>query len=411
MSTINSELLDFVRVTILGTDPRVDVLQERIAAELGFDTEDTRTLIYDVVAKLNASAFPPITQLELVHTEGCNLACSYCFEKDMLGRKRMSPEVARRAIDLLFDYSRDETNLRITHFGGEPTLNFSGIQAATEYAERKAAACRKSVAFDMTTNGVLLDDEMINYLSEHRIRILLSVDGLEASHDRYRLDKKGRGTFKRVLEAMSAIKKKQPWIGVKMTVMPQNVDGLFEDVVGLHKLGANQFIIGHASGVEWAPLKLLAYEKQMRALLSWYREQQGNSVRIDEFENVDERGEQQEHDGAYFGCQAGRTAIAVTIAGEISPCSKIMGLGTKQLVGKLGDIYHGLTHIKNRSELISCESLISSCEDKGIAGEFRGGCFAVNYAENGDMFKPSGVEHAFTLLKRSVCAGCSSCGH
>jgi len=408
MSTTNSELFDFVRTTILSTDPRVDVLQERIATELGFDAEDTRTLIYDVVAKLNASSFPPITQLELVHTEGCNLACSYCFEKDMLGRKRMSPEVARRAIDLLFDYSRGEKDLRITHFGGEPTLNFSGIRDATEYAERKAAACQKSVAFDMTTNGVLLDDDMINYLSEHRIRILLSVDGLEASHDRYRLDKKGRGTFSRVLAAMSAIKKKQPWIGVKMTVMPQNVDDLFEDVVGLHKLGANQFIIGHASGVEWPPLRLLAYEKQMRALLSWYRDQQGNSVRIDELENIDETGGEQD---AYFGCQAGRTAIAVTIAGEISPCSKIMGLGTKQLVGKLGDIYYGLTHLRNRSELINCGRLISACQDKGIAEDYRGGCFAVNYGENGDMFKPSDVEHAFTLLKRSVCAGCSKCGH
>lgn len=102
MSAINSELFDFGRTTILSTDPRIDVLQERISAELGFDAEDTRMLIYDVVAKVNASLFPPVTQLELVHTEGCNLACSYCFEKDMLGRKRMPPEVARRAIDLLF---------------------------------------------------------------------------------------------------------------------------------------------------------------------------------------------------------------------------------------------------------------------------------------------------------------------
>jgi hypothetical protein len=57
------------------------------------------------------------------------------------------------------------------------------------------------------------------------------------------------------------------------------------------------------------------------------------------------------------------------------------------------------------------QRLISACQEKGIAEDYRGGCFAVNYGENGDMFKPSEVEHAFTLLKRSVCAGCSHCGH
>ena len=71
----------------------------------------------------------------------------------------MSPEVARAAVDLLFDYSFDERQLAITHFGGERALNFLGIQLVTEYAEAKANASGKSVSFNMTTNGILLDEQ------------------------------------------------------------------------------------------------------------------------------------------------------------------------------------------------------------------------------------------------------------
>ena len=257
--------------------------------------------------------------------------------------------------------------------------------------------------FDITTNGVLLREEMVDYFSEHGIRALISLDGLEQSHDRFRIDKRGRGTFQKALRGLELLKAKQSWIGVKMTVMPLNVDALFEDVLGLYGLGVNQFIIGHATGVTWPPQIMAAYGEQLGELYRWYKQNSCTNLRIDCFDEVDDVG--------FFGCQAGRQSIAVTVNGQVSPCSKIMGFSSTQLLGKLGDVWHGLTHLRNRHEFNHCSQLESACRDEGIAQEFQGGCFAVNYGETGDLFKPSLQEHAFTLLKRSACAGCASCSH
>jgi uncharacterized protein len=401
LEVCSDELLNRVQTALLANEPNTQELQEALMRELHLSEEMVPRLLYQVVRELNLSLFPAITHLELIHTEGCNLACEYCFEKNMLGHKKMPHEIACLAIDLLFDYSCDESELSITHFGGEPTLNFAGIRLATEYAEEKASLFGKTVKFDTTSNGVLLNDEMVKYFSDHNIRVLLSMDGLEKTHDKFRVDKLGRGTFKQVLKGLEILKKRQSWVGVKMTVMPQNVDSLFDDVIGLTHLGINQFLIGHATGVEWSAEAMTTYENQFGKLHRWYKENPRADLKIDDFETTEEVG--------YFGCQAGRNSIAVTVRGEVSPCSKIMGFSSKSLVGKMGDVWHGLTYLRNRYDLVSCSQVKSACENLGIAQDFQGGCFAVNYGESGNLFNPSLTEHAFSLLKRSACSGCSGC--
>jgi uncharacterized protein len=398
-----SGLLEDVRNVLLAHDPDVTRVRPRVMHELGLPSESATELIYKVVLSLNLSLFPPVTHVELVHTEGCNLACTYCFEKNMLGHRRMPIDVARLAVDLIFDYSGDRSSIAITHFGGEPTMNFRAIQFATEYAEKKSAAAGKLVDFDMTSNGILLDEDMVGYFADHNIRVLLSIDGCESTHDKFRVDKRGRGTFKRVLKGLEILKKRQPWIGTKMTIMPENAGTLYEDVLGLYSLGVNHFIIGHATGVEWPENAVTTFEYQLSQLYQWYKANPLDDLRIDDFEKETEE--------AFFGCQAGRNSIAVSVSGEISPCSKIMGFNSKNLVGKLGDVWHGLTHLRNREEFVSTARVKAACEEQGIARDFEGGCFAANYGESGDLFQPSLQEHRFSLLRRSACGGCSGCSH
>jgi len=400
---LSPDLLNQVRSELLGPEPNEDRLRTFLMRELDLSAEGAKDLIYQAVRQLNLSVFPPVTHLELIHTEGCNLACTYCFEKDMLGYRKMPVDVACAAVDLLFDYSGDEQVLSITHFGGEPTINYDGIRASTEYAESKASSLGKSVHFDMTSNGVLLNEDMVAYFADHQIQVLLSIDGLESTHDRFRVDRGGHGTFKRVIKGLNLLKAKQPWIGVKMTVMPENVSSLFDDVLGLFDLGINQFLIGHATGVAWPDETMITYGEQLAKLYHWYQENPRDDLRIDEFDRVGE--------GSYFGCPAGRNSIAVSVYGEISPCSKIMGFGSKRLVGKLGDVWHGMTFIKNRYELVSSGRVKAACEEQGIAQDYQGGCFAVNYGESGDLFRPSLQEHAISLLRRSACVGCGTCSH
>jgi uncharacterized protein len=399
------ELGEALRTAFLAVEPDIPGLARSLGEKLG-SSADATTLIYETAARLNGSLFSPLTHMELVHTEGCNLACTYCFEKDMLGQVRMPWEVARRAIDLLFDYSQGARELEITHFGGEPTLNFEGVRQATEYAERRAAASGQHLEFDMTSNGVLLDEEMVAYFADHHIRVLLSLDGLRDTNDRYRVDRKGRGTFERAMAGLRLLKTRQPWIGVKLTVMPENAARLFDDAMGLYALGVNHFIVGHATGVEWPEEYVADFGRELGRLHTWYRENPRDDVRVDDFEkgpNGNGDGE-----GAYFGCRAGRSSIAIAVDGSISPCSKVLGFGRARMVGKLGDVWHGITHLRTRSALAGCKPLIAACEEEGIAHEFQGGCFAVNFGETGSLYKPSKVEHRLSLVRRSSCGGCSS---
>jgi uncharacterized protein len=401
----HSKLLHDVQSALLSEPPDIAQLQSHVEENLSISPEVASALIYQVVKELNTNLFPPIVKLELIHTEGCNLACSYCFEKNILGYRKMPAEVATKAIDLLFDYSQNQQRLEITHFGGEPTLNFAAIKYVTEYVEQKASALGKSVDFHMTSNGVLIDENMAEYFSKHKIMVLLSIDGLEATHNKFRITKQGRGSFEQAIKGMEILKRKQPYIGVKMTVMPQNVPNLYDDVIGLHEMGVNHFIIGYATGIQWLPEDMDSFAKQLGRLYEWYRQNRSSKLRIDEFDGLEE------HSPGSFGCMAGRTSMSVAVNGEISPCSKILGLNNKQLVAKLGDVTYGLTHIRTRYELNSCSSLISVCKTKGIAEDYDGGCWVENFDENRDIFQPSIQAHTFSLKKRYALSGCSGCKH
>lgn len=394
-----------IRDAILAGSPDIEGLHGEVTTRLGLSPEAARQLVYEAVANINGALFPPVTHLELILTEGCNLGCSYCFEAEMLGPRRMPVEIAQAGVDLLFDYARGEPKVSITHFGGEPTLNFPAIRAATEYAEAKAAGAGKTLDFNMTSNGVRITDEMARYFADHGIKVLLSIDGLEATHDRHRRDKRGRGTFTAVMAALQRLKRVQPWIGVKMTVMPDRAEHLFEDVTGLYARGVNQFLMGYATGVDWPPEAMRTYAAELAKVYRWYQStKDSGDLRITELDEIDGRSP------GFFGCQAARTSITVTVDGEVSPCSKVLALDNRNLLGKLGDVRFGLTHVVNRSELASARRIRSACEAAGIAAQYEGGCFAQNYEDNGSLFEPSLRGHQLTVLQRGACGGCSSSG-
>ncbi|MFX4261570.1 radical SAM protein [Pelotomaculum propionicicum] len=393
----DKDVIGEIHSILMSEAPDLTLLKRLVKINFGFSPDDTRRLIYQVTKNLNAAFFPPVTKLEIVHTEGCNLACAYCFEKNMRGRHKIKFDTARKAVDLLFDYSAGEPVVNILHFGGEPTLNFPSVQKVTEYAEEKAKASGKLVEFHMTSNGVLINEEMAGYFSRHKIMVLLSIDGLEEEHNRFRVDAKGRGTFAKVLKSVEILKKSQQWVGVKMTVMPENAPTFFDSVLGLYDLGVNQFLISPATGVRWAEDDMNTFARQYGRLYRWYREKPRGDLRIAEFDEVDKYS-------CFYGCHAGRNNIAVNVNGDITSCSKIMAINKTRPPDKLGDVNYGLTHLENRFQLAGCSRLRRACESMGISGDYQGGCFAVNYEENGDLFSPSLQHYAFHKLMVSACS-------
>jgi uncharacterized protein len=397
-------LHDQIAEALLTESPDPGDLSALIVRAGRVDQTRAKQILYQFVKEINASLFPPVTKMELIHTEGCNLACQYCFEKDMLGYRRMPYEVGRRGVDLLFDYARGSRQVTITHFGGEPMVNFDAVRAITEYAEEKAAAEGKDVTFSMTSNGTLIDAEKAEYMTAHRIMVLLSLDGLKTSHDKYRVDKRGRGTFDQAMRGFNALKRTQGWIGVKMTIMPDNAKYLYRDVLGLYALGVNQFVVGYATGVAWPEEEMNIYAEQWGRLYQWYRETPRDDLRITDFDDFD-----QNESKPTFVCQAGNDSITVAVNGEISPCSKVLALDNRRLMMKLGDVQSGLTHVRNRIDLTTGAKLIAQCDTAGITESYQGGCWATNFSDNHDVFAPSGQDQRFKSLQRGACAGCGAC--
>ncbi len=396
------------QVGILGSSISAQLLQDvpdiagvvsQIGSEYGLPTDDAKEVFRDIVFDLNRKLFIPLKKVELILVEGCNLACTYCFESKFLNteylrRRLMDGPVIHKALDMLFRYSGGRKDLEVTLFGGEPTLNMPGIREAVSYANKLAVKSGKNVKFDMTSNGVLFTPEIVRYFADSRIMVLLSIDGTKSAHDAYRVDKKGNGTFDAVLRGMDLLKEVQPWVGTKMTVMPAVAGQLFKSIEYLYQRGINQFVIGHATGEAWTPEALAKYARNMEVTKQWYRAlvEQDAPIRISQF---DEDGE---HScGGFFGCGAGRDTVAVEASGKITGCSRIATIEDHTYTGLLGDVEYGLYCLKTRKEMSGCSTLYNNCKSEGIEKEYRGGCFATNYEETGSLFKPNIKEHEISI--------------
>ena len=134
--------------------------------------------------------------LHVAHT--CNLNCSYCFAsqgKYHGERALMSFEVGKRALDFLIENSGTRHNLEVDFFGGEPLMNWNVVKELVAYARVQEKIHNKNFRFTLTTNGVLVDDEVIDFCNKEMSNVVLSLDGRPEVHDRLRVDYMGRGSY------------------------------------------------------------------------------------------------------------------------------------------------------------------------------------------------------------------------
>jgi uncharacterized protein len=250
----------------------------------------------------------PLSYMELILTSDCNLRCSYCFERDKKPFD-MSDEVAFAAIDFLIQTSRHIKELTILLFGGEPMMRFDLIQRILPYANKKAAEAGKTISWDMTTNGTLIDEDRAKWMAEHKIKYLLSLDGAKEDHDRYRHFPDGTSSYDLIMSRLPMMKSYQPWMGTKMSVTPESTLRLRDNLYDLWQHGINQFIIGYAHGMDWNDEALLNYERGMLDVCELYLEMKYNEqyFRITTFEEETICDIKE----VPFGCGAGRGRFCV----------------------------------------------------------------------------------------------------
>jgi len=155
-----------------------------------------------------------VNSIILQVTQQCNLRCEYCvysgsYHNRTHANKRMSRETAVKAIDFLFSHSRDSKRNNIGFYGGEPLLEFDLMKECIEYAEKKSEG--KILTFNLTSNGTLLSDEVVEFFEKHNVSVLISLDGPKEMHDRHRKQAgNGCGSFDIIMKNLESLKKRHP---------------------------------------------------------------------------------------------------------------------------------------------------------------------------------------------------------
>ena len=296
---------------------------------------------------------PTVVKALCLHiAHDCNLKCKYCFagEGNYHGQKtQMSLEVAKRAIDFVIENSANRKNIEIDFFGGEPLLNLDTVKGTVHYAREKEKTSGKHFRFTITTNGVLLKPEDMEYLNDTMDNIVLSMDGRKDVHDRMRCRKDGSGSYDAIVPKFQqmAAKRGDKDYYVRGTYTASNLD-FSRDVLHMADLGFDQLsvepvVLPDGSGFEirkeHLPLLFKEYEKLAEELLRLRNE--GQKVNFFHF-MIDLEG------GPCVakrlrGCGSGTEYLAVTPQGDLYPCHQFAGISEF----RLGDIYSGI----NRSDI------------------------------------------------------------
>jgi uncharacterized protein len=172
-----------------------------------------------------------IEKITLQLTQNCNLRCKYCVYSNSKTsrqrshtRKKMSLETAKKSIDFLWNHSVDSRRVNVGFYGGEPLLEFEMMQKIVEYSKRQFIG--KELSFSITTNGTLLNDEIIHYFEDFDIPIIISLDGIKEVHNKNRIFSNGKGTYDAIITNIQRIKQIAPKLAknmqVNMVINPEN---------------------------------------------------------------------------------------------------------------------------------------------------------------------------------------------
>ena len=345
--------------------------------------------------------------LHVAHT--CNLNCAYCFAsqgKYHGDRAIMSFEVGKRALDFLIEHSAGRRNLEVDFFGGEPLMNFEVVKRLVAYARSREKECGKNFRFTLTTNGMLIDDDVIDFANREMSNVVLSLDGRKEIHDRYRVDYAGNGSWERIVPRFQKLVEARGNKNYYMrgTFTHANPDFL-KDIQEMLRLGFTELSMepvvcapGDPSALtaEDMPVVMEQYEKLAELMLQRHRE--GRPFTFYHY-MIDLEGGPCIYK-RISGCGSGTEYMAVTPWGDLYPCHQFVG----EERFKLGNVFEGVTNRKVQEEFAACNVYTRpECGDCWAKLYCSGGCAANAYHATGSI---SGIyQYGCELFrKRMECA-------
>ena len=321
----------------------------------------------------------------------CNLACRYCFaeEGEYHGRRElMSYEVGKAALDFLIKNSGSRRNLEVDFFGGEPLMNFQVVKDLVSYGREQEKLYNKNFRFTLTTNGVLLNEDIMEFANREMANVVLSIDGRREVHDFMRPFRKGAGSYDLIVPKFQqfADSRNQTNYYVRGTFTHHNLD-FSKDVLHLADLGFKQISVEPVVAeetedyaIQEADLPQLFEEYDALAKEIIRRHEEGKDFNFFHF-MIDLEG------GPCVakrlsGCGSGTEYLAVTPWGDLYPCHQFVGNEKFYM----GNVYEGVTNTGLRETFRGCNVYAKEkCRDCFAKFYCSGGCAANSYNFHGDI--------------------------
>ena len=345
--------------------------------------------------------------LHVAHT--CNLNCSYCFASQgkYHGDRALMPfEVGKRALDFLIENSGHRTNLEVDFFGGEPLMNWDVVKQLVAYARTQEEPNHKKFRFTLTTNGMLIDDDVIDFANREMSNVVLSLDGRKEIHDRLRVDYAGNGSYDRIVPRFQKLVASRGGKNYYMrgTFTHANPD-FTRDVFHMADLGFTELSMepvvcapGDPAALTAEDLEIVKEQYEILAKDMLRREKEGKPITFYHY-MLDLTGGPCVYK-RISGCGSGTEYMAVTPWGDLYPCHQFVG----EEKYKLGNIWDGVTNTALREDFRSCNAYArKECDDCWARLYCSGGCAANAYHATGSI---RGVYEAGCELfkKRIECA-------
>ena len=321
----------------------------------------------------------------------CNLACKYCFaeEGEYHGRRAlMSLEVGKKALDFLIENSGNRVNLEVDFFGGEPLMNWDVVKELVKYGRSREKECNKNFRFTLTTNGVLLNDEIMEFANKEMANVVLSLDGRKEVNDHNRPFRNGKGSYELIVPKFQEFAKLREDMSyyVRGTFTREALD-FSEDVKHYADLGFKHMSMepvvalpteDYALREEDLPQIMEEYDKLAVEYIKRYKEGRGFNffhfnIDLEQGPCVAKR---------LSGCGSGTEYLAVTPWGDFYPCHQFVG-NEKFL---MGNVYDGITRTDIQDEFKMCNVYAKpKCRECFARYYCSGGCAANAYNFHGDI--------------------------
>ena len=399
-------------ISMFETESREDILaamKEKYVGTDGITEADIEECFDDVVSlKDSGKLFAPDTFepmaghlkaktsgvikalcLHIAHT--CNLNCSYCFAsqgKYHGERAVMSFEVGKQALDFLIANSGSRRNLEVDFFGGEPLVNFQVVKDLVAYARSIEKEHGKNFRFTLTTNGLLIDEDVIEFANRECHNVVLSLDGRKEIHDRFRVDYAGNGSFDRIVPKFQQLVKARNGQGYYMrgTFTHANPDFL-KDIQVMLDLGFNELSMEPVVAAPDDPSALTEEDKaivmeqyEKLAMLMLDKDREGKPFTFYHY-MIDLTGGPCIYK-RISGCGSGTEYMAVTPWGDLYPCHQFVG----EEKFKLGDVWKGVDNTEIQNEFLECNVYARpECRDCWARLYCSGGCAANAYHATGSV--------------------------